>query len=194
MNPLTPSLRRIHHHGTLKVLCSSGLQAELEMEAGKTAVAGRIFQTERREEELGGLEGDWASHLRLSRPGLPAETLFRSVPVPPDAGEYFGLSLFARQLNEVGRWERGRLPATDSRFRPDQRAFEEGRLAEAQRLKAQLEAEQRKRRHQSPPQRPLFFQPEPEADHTFRPNNSFWAHYAGRFAGLALPPIFRLSD
>ena len=38
------------------------------------------------------------------------------------------------------------LPPTDSRLRPDQRAFEEGDVTEAENLKAALEVRQRSRR------------------------------------------------
>ena len=44
--------------------------------------------------------------------------------------------------------ERGKIPRTDCRLRPDQRALEEGRLAEAENVKLGLEQAQRDRRRQ----------------------------------------------
>lgn len=67
---------------------------------------------------------------------------------PPHPEKYYGFSQFARELNEVTSIEDGRLPSTDSRLRPDQLAFERGDIAEADRLKQQLEEGQRARRKQ----------------------------------------------
>ena len=44
--------------------------------------------------------------------------------------------------------EKGKIPPTDARFRPDQRALEEGRFAEAENVKLGLEQAQRDRRRQ----------------------------------------------
>ena len=44
--------------------------------------------------------------------------------------------------------EKDKLPPTDARYRPDQRALEEGRIAEAENVKLGLEQAQRDRRRQ----------------------------------------------
>ncbi|KAI9827298.1 MAG: hypothetical protein M1826_006402 [Phylliscum demangeonii] len=59
---------------------------------------------------------------------------------------HYGFTAFAASLNETTSIERGKLPATDSRLRPDQRAAERGALDHAETLKAQLEEAQRARR------------------------------------------------
>lgn len=42
----------------------------------------------------------------------------------------FNYSYWTASLNEIAQGQRGRLPATDTRFRPDVRAIEEGRFVE----------------------------------------------------------------
>ena len=53
----------------------------------------------------------------------------------------------------------GKLPPTDSRFRPDIRAMEEGRIEEAEEEKLRLEQQQRVWREQDDPRvRPRWFE------------------------------------
>lgn len=80
--------------------------------------------------------------------------------MPPDQEVYYGFTRFAMQLNEFPKSlpdvnenlnsdstvKKYGLPPTDTRFRPDQRALEEGRVTDAERLKQDLEASQRERR------------------------------------------------
>ena len=68
--------------------------------------------------------------------------------LPEEAQLNYGFSRFAIELNEITAVERGKIPRTDCRLRPDQRALEEGRLAEAENVKLGLEQAQRDRRRQ----------------------------------------------
>jgi hypothetical protein len=63
-----------------------------------------------------------------------------------DAPQRYGLTTFAANLNEITEIEEGRLPPTDTRLRPDQRAAERGELDEAEVWKTKLEEKQRERR------------------------------------------------
>lgn len=65
--------------------------------------------------------------------------------MPANYERYYGFTRFAIELNELGP-EATFLPPTDTRFRPDQRALEEGDLNTAENLKMQLESMQRDRR------------------------------------------------
>lgn len=65
--------------------------------------------------------------------------------MPEDYELYYGFTRFAIELNELGP-EVSQLPITDTRLRPDQRALERGDLDAAERLKLQLEQNQRERR------------------------------------------------
>lgn len=65
--------------------------------------------------------------------------------MPPDHERYYGFTRYAMELNELGP-ETNYLPPTDTRFRPDQRALEEGDLNAAEQQKLHLESAQRERR------------------------------------------------
>ncbi len=103
-----------------------------------------------------GLQGTWTECLRaVGGPFGPASgkggggggrEIWRAGELVPQAAATFGMTRFAAGLNEVTAVERGRLPPTDCRLRPDQRLAEEGRLDEAEAWKARLEEAQRARR------------------------------------------------
>jgi hypothetical protein len=98
-----------------------------------------------------GAAGRWTSHLHLTEHGQDARApalLWQAGPLSDGAAPRYGFTRFAAQLNEVTGVERGRLPPTDSRLRPDQRALEDGDMERAERLKARLEERQRARRRE----------------------------------------------
>merc|ERR1712176_71841 len=66
--------------------------------------------------------------------------------MPPYAEDYYGFTYFAMSLNELSDDCKDVVPPTDSRLRPDQRAFEEGHVDQAEQLKHKLEEAQRARR------------------------------------------------
>ena len=72
--------------------------------------------------------------------------LWEAEPFPPNTDDYYGFTYFAISLNEITEDIKNVLPPTDSRLRPDQHAFEEGHVEDAERLKQLLEAKQRSRR------------------------------------------------
>ncbi|XP_035511076.1 oxysterol-binding protein-related protein 7-like isoform X1 [Morone saxatilis] len=65
---------------------------------------------------------------------------------PDDYSDFYGFSQYARELNELTPKLKAILPPTDTRFRPDQRLLEEGKLAEADKMKDEVEEKQRERR------------------------------------------------
>ncbi|KAJ5594505.1 uncharacterized protein N7459_000713 [Penicillium hispanicum] len=94
-----------------------------------------------------GLTGSWPSSLSLTRDGNPSgQPIWTAGALVPNAPKHYGLTSFAAALNEITSIEKSRLPATDSRLRPDQRALEEGDLDRAEEVKVQLEEGQRARR------------------------------------------------
>ena len=56
--------------------------------------------------------------------GLSSRLIWRPCTLPEDNAVFYGFSRFAVELNEVSSNERGLLPPTDTRFRPDQRCLE----------------------------------------------------------------------
>lgn len=65
--------------------------------------------------------------------------------LPP---KHYGYTDFAATLNKVTAIEKDKLAPTDSRLRPDMRVYEKGDIPEAERLKNELEENQRTRRKQ----------------------------------------------
>ncbi|XP_072224392.1 oxysterol-binding protein-related protein 7-like [Leuresthes tenuis] len=65
---------------------------------------------------------------------------------PDDHFQFYGFSRYARELNELTADLKDILPPTDTRFRPDQRLLEEGKVAEADKTKDAVEEKQRERR------------------------------------------------
>ena len=96
-----------------------------------------------------GLTGKWTSSLAvvdnnvIRQSGNPIWTAYD---VPVGAAKRYGFTSFASSLNEITSLEKGKLPPTDSRLRPDQRAAEDGDIDTAELLKAKLEEAQRQRR------------------------------------------------
>jgi hypothetical protein len=90
-----------------------------------------------------GLIGKWTEGLHRTDTD---EVVWTVGSLVPDAPRVYGFTTFAAALNEVTDIERGRLPPTDSRLRPDQQALEGGEIDRAEALKARLEERQRSRR------------------------------------------------
>ncbi|PYH92942.1 hypothetical protein BO71DRAFT_328769 [Aspergillus ellipticus CBS 707.79] len=96
-----------------------------------------------------GLTGTWTTSLQLTQNGsLTGTAAWTAGAVVPNAPKHYGLTTFAATLNEITPIEEGKLPGTDSRLRPDQRALEDGDVDRAEEVKVQLEEGQRSRRRE----------------------------------------------
>lgn len=89
------------------------------------------------------VSGKWTESMKRSDTGA---VVWSAGPLVANAAKNWGFTAFAAGLNEICAIEEGKLPPTDSRLRPDQRAFEEGDVDRAEALKAKLEESQRVRR------------------------------------------------
>ncbi|KKZ62107.1 hypothetical protein EMCG_03401 [[Emmonsia] crescens] len=94
-----------------------------------------------------GLQGTWTTSLQLTEHGMETnKTIWAAGPLVDAPMKNYGYTSFAVSLNETTAIEKGKIPATDSRLRPDQLALEEGDINRAEQLKAELEERQRERR------------------------------------------------
>jgi len=94
-----------------------------------------------------GLSGKWTSHLNVSNNGSDTgKTLWKVGGLVDEPTKRYGFTTFAASLNQVTTIEDGKIPATDSRLRPDQRLVEDGEVDRAESVKARLEERQRGRR------------------------------------------------
>uniref|UniRef100_A0A8C1UCT4 Oxysterol-binding protein n=1 Tax=Cyprinus carpio TaxID=7962 RepID=A0A8C1UCT4_CYPCA len=74
------------------------------------------------------------------------QCIWKPNPQPDDYFDYYGFSQYARELNDLTPDIKDKLPMTDTRFRPDQRLLEEGKVEEADKRKDEIEEKQRERR------------------------------------------------
>lgn len=95
-----------------------------------------------------GLQGTWTQSLQLLEHGVESTTVWTAGPLVVNAPKHYGMTLFAVTLNEITSIEVEKLPPTDSRLRPDQRALEKGDYDLAEELKNKLEEMQRARRRE----------------------------------------------
>lgn len=94
-----------------------------------------------------GLIGKWTTALYLTENAKQTDnTIWSAGPLVDNPQKHYGLPLFAASLNEMTDIEKGHVPPTDSRLRPDQRLLEQGQVEEAEDMKARLEEKQRERR------------------------------------------------
>lgn len=94
-----------------------------------------------------GAIGKWTSSLEFTSNGQPTgKFAWKAGDLVDKAEKHYGLTTFAAALNQVTPIEEKRIAPTDSRFRPDQRALEDGDIDRAEALKARLEERQRARR------------------------------------------------
>ena len=91
------------------------------------------------------IQGKWDESISRKTGGKSSETVWQIRDFPPDAPKYYGFSEWAVQLNEITDDIKDKLPPTDTRLRPDQRAFEEGKVDQAEDGKQKLEQKQRDR-------------------------------------------------
>ncbi|XP_041933075.1 oxysterol-binding protein-related protein 3a [Alosa sapidissima] len=89
--------------------------------------------------------GKWNEAIYLGDPSS-ATCIWRANPMPEDYEQYYGLTQFAVELNELDEKEKPLLPPTDTRFRPDQRLLEVGDVSGAEEQKERIEGLQRERR------------------------------------------------
>ncbi|KAJ2118266.1 Oxysterol-binding protein 3 [Coemansia sp. RSA 922] len=124
------------HFKEAGVFTSSNDMVECHLRRGGTPQVERV------------LRGSWSSHMRFEKSTTDSDVLWTAVSLPPDAHCYYGFSYFAMHLNELTPATQKYLPTTDTRFRPDQRAYEEGRIDDAEQIKQKLEEAQRTRKRE----------------------------------------------
>jgi hypothetical protein len=94
-----------------------------------------------------GASGKWTSSLEFTNQGQPTgKPVWKVASLVDKPEKHYGLTTFAAALNQITSIEENHIPPTDSRFRPDQKALEDGDLDKAEALKAKLEERQRGRR------------------------------------------------
>ncbi|KAI0321105.1 Oxysterol-binding protein-domain-containing protein [Amylostereum chailletii] len=118
-------------------------------------VTGTVFSSSGKVDAT--LEGNWDAALARKLDSSHLHVLWRATPFPKNSLEQYGLTSWAVTLNEITLDTEGKLPPTDSRYRPDVRALEEGELDLAESEKARVEEAQRERRRDDKTRQPRWF-------------------------------------
>lgn len=103
------------------------------------------------------IEGKWDEQIAQALDSSYLHILWRVAPFPKESPQYYGFTAFGMTLNEITSDLEGRLPPTDSRFRPDVRALECGNDDEAEAQKTRVEEMQRDRRRRGVNRAPRWF-------------------------------------
>nr|XP_024219048.1 oxysterol-binding protein-related protein 6-like [Halyomorpha halys] len=141
--------RWVDQYGEL-VITTSGITCKLTFvkvsywSSKKHEVLGTVLD-EKENRVVHRLFGKWSEALYCGV-APSAKCIWRQGTMPPDYELYYGFTRFAMELNELQPDMVNYLPITDTRFRPDQRLLEEGKIEEAEKVKLQLEQSQRERR------------------------------------------------
>jgi len=150
--------------------------------------------------------GKWSEALYVGK-APSARCIWRPGSLPEEAELYYGFSRLAVELNEVTSIERSKIPPTDARLRPDQKALEEGRVAEAENIKLGVEQAQRDRRRQREndqlePYKPLWFvcseveeteekvQGEEVGPERWKFGDTYWDSRNNSFLGVQFEPLW----
>ncbi|XP_053205634.1 oxysterol-binding protein-related protein 7-like isoform X2 [Panonychus citri] len=121
--------------------------------------------------------GKWTEALYT---GSPPQTrcIWRPGAMPDDYKLYYGFTRFALELNELTPDLVNKLPITDTRFRPDQRLLEEGKIQKAENIKMVLEQLQRERRKEREEKgeahKSRWFKQEPVDELNWISNDEYW--------------------
>ncbi|KAF8587365.1 hypothetical protein K439DRAFT_1549545 [Ramaria rubella] len=118
------------------------------------------------------LEGTWHEQLSQVLSDSHLKVLWRANVFPKHAPRYYGLTSFATTLNEITTDIEGKLPPTDTRYRPDLRALEEGDVILAEAEKARVEIAQRERRARGTEVEPRWFKKVGPDEYAY--NGGYW--------------------
>lgn len=153
MRNLLAGNKYLEHVGELTVTnVNTGQKSVIEFKEGnmwggsgsRNAVQGTVY--DEKGKKITGLKGKWSDNFARQKDDENYQVLWEAEEMPPHAEDYYGFTYFAMSLNEITDDIKSYLPPTDTRLRPDQRAFEEGKVDEAEKSKQDLEGKQRERR------------------------------------------------
>ncbi|CAJ0961480.1 unnamed protein product, partial [Mesorhabditis belari] len=185
-NATNPDKRQVSYLGKLRITSTNGLTCELHFLKGRE-LRGDIF---RGNVVCCQLSGHWDQGLTKIETTGQQTQLFQ---VPQQSDElipYYGFNPFTVTLNEPAT-SSDNVPSTDSRYRPDQRALEDGQAQQASQLKKQLEEAQRARSKTT--YTPFWFEKRYDAmtqKQLYSPNMKYWPEKERQFAGTNFIDIF----
>ena len=191
MRNLMVGTKYLEHQGNMTIdNRSTGARCTLEFKqsgyfAVPNQVEGTVFSPSGKVETH--LEGKWDEGLAQNLQSSHLRVLWKMRPFPRHAEENYGFTLFGITLNEITDDIKGKLPPTDSRFRPDVRALENGDIDKAEKEKVRLEERQRERRKQGRDRAPRWFKQE-EGEWVYK--GGYWEARANGWQEEIIEPLW----
>lgn len=189
--------------GRVTVTSSSGLKSIVEFKKPNSG----LFSAPRCEEVIMKVmnkagkksdcfaDGNWTTEIVMKKfsDNRFHQRLYKASELLSDEASKWGFTVFASNLNDITSIEKGKIPLTDSRARPDVRQYEEGRVDDASSLKVAIEQRQRDRRKEvadaNSVHQPLFFTNTDASDkmawEVIKGENGYWERRkVGNWDGL----------
>ncbi|CAG8490270.1 5112_t:CDS:2 [Diversispora eburnea] len=149
MRNMISGTKYLEHAGTMKIqnqttgeACEITFnQSGLFSSGPKSDIVGILYY--KNGKKSGKLVGRWNEIVFHEIGPNQLNVIWKASPPIPDHEQYYGFTQFCVELNELTPDNLEYSPNTDTRFRPDQRLFEEGKLAEAEAEKIRIEQKQR---------------------------------------------------
>ncbi|EAS03629.2 oxysterol-binding protein (macronuclear) [Tetrahymena thermophila SB210] len=145
------------------------------------------------------LKGKWNEDLKCTNAETNQTTVvWKRYPLPEKSDRYYHYTTYAFQLNHLYKDLMKKVPPTDSRLRPDQRALEYGLLSIASEEKLRLEQKQRARRKENEQSgqhhKIVFFEEKMDpltGEKEYKYKGGYWeARDKGDWSGLGLLDIY----
>ncbi|KII93353.1 hypothetical protein PLICRDRAFT_151971 [Plicaturopsis crispa FD-325 SS-3] len=133
------------------------------------------------------LEGKWDDQMAQVLDSSYLKVLWRMRPFPPNSEMFYGWTSYGLTLNEITPDMQGKLPPTDSRYRPDVRALEEGDLDTAEAEKTRVEELQRERRRAGRDRAPMWFK---QVGDEWIYKGGYWEQRAKGWKDVQIEPLW----
>lgn len=192
--------RWVEHYGevnitnhTLEIACKLTFAKSSYWSSNRHEVYGSVFDRDGR--TVHHLFGKWNEGIYYGDI-KSAKCIWRPGAMPSDSSVYYGFTRFAMELNEIDSEQLHLYPPTDTRFRPDQRLLEDGKLSEAESEKQRLEQRQReirkRREEDGATYAPKWFnKSDPGSKDAYQFNGQYWeVRKTSGFSKLDLPVLW----
>lgn len=136
---------------------------------------------------IGHLEGKWDDQMCQMLDSSHFRVLWKIAPFPKDNAEYYGFTAYGITLNEITTDLIGKLPPTDSRYRPDVSALENGHLDLAEEEKVRVERLQRDRRNCGKDAQPRWFK---QVGDEWQYTGEYWEARGRGWNGETISPLW----
>lgn len=169
----------LEHCGSMTINAANDMRCVLDFKqssywAASNVVSGTIYNSNG--DVVSKLEGKWDDQFAQCFDSSHLRVLWRVTPWSKSTNEYYGFTNYGITLNEITSDISNKLPPTDSRFRPDVRALEDGDLNLSEQEKHRVEELQRNRKKDGAPRQARWFKQD---------LNDEWAYVGGYWEARA---------